>query len=291
MKKVFLTFGDGGDNFKAARERIVREARALGQFNEIIGCDWGDVSPEMRSSPLRNFKRGCGYWIWKPDIIYSALSRLDDGDVLVYCDSGCELRNSKRQWKKLFRSAETRAMVLRTITYCAYQWTKREMLEAFTGADVSQDIHMCFQFEASALVMRKTPFTVSLIDEWRSIAINNPMMFSDAEERLDEMPCFSSSRHDQSVLTLLVYKALSQGYGDKIDIRWDFHFGPNLLGDAAIEIVRNRGGVSKQHNSLRTRIERASQRVVYALQSFFAKRGVMICWTRSGVQKRSAQIT
>lgn len=53
MKKVFLTFGDGGENFTAARHRIVQEARATGEFDQVVGCDWSDVSEEAAHSPLR----------------------------------------------------------------------------------------------------------------------------------------------------------------------------------------------------------------------------------------------
>jgi len=279
MRRVFLTFGDGGENFRAARDRIVREAQSTGQFDEVIGRDWSNVSSEVQASSLRNCKRGCGYWIWKPDIIYYTLMRLADGDVLVYCDCGCELRKTKGQWQRLFKRLESADILLRKIRYCAYQWTKKETFDAFCPTHIGSDSHMCFQYEASALVIKKTPFALGLIKDWRDIAIATPSLFSDPSDISAELPGFVAARHDQSVFTCLVYKARSEGWGKKFDIMWDFHFGANLLEDAAIEVVRNRKGSPHARLSIKGRVIRAMQRLVYLFQSWLEEHGIMICWT------------
>ena len=103
MRKIFLTFGDGGLNFIEARDRLMREAASTGMFDEIRGYDWSDIKDSIvLSSPLRQYKRGCGYWLWKPAIINAVLEELNDGDILVYCDSGDSLSRSSRQWRKFF---------------------------------------------------------------------------------------------------------------------------------------------------------------------------------------------
>lgn len=39
-------------------------------------------------------KRGCGYWLWKPHIIDRVMSKLPDGDIVVYADAGIEFINN-----------------------------------------------------------------------------------------------------------------------------------------------------------------------------------------------------
>ena len=43
---------------------------------------------------ILNSKRGSGYWLWKPYIIYKAMLEMEDGDILVYSDAGVEFINS-----------------------------------------------------------------------------------------------------------------------------------------------------------------------------------------------------
>ena len=43
-------------------------------------------------------QRGCkhGFWLWKPFIIKKTMENMNDGDVLLYLDCGCELDNNKK---------------------------------------------------------------------------------------------------------------------------------------------------------------------------------------------------
>ena len=283
MKRVFLTFGDGGSNFTAARERIIREAERTGQFDEVLGYDWNNVSPEMQKSPLRNSARGCGYWAWKSDIIHSVLSRLDNGDILVYCDAGCVLHNISRQWHRLFERLKSADMIVRKIRYCAYQWTRRELLQLFTPIDIPGKTHMCFQFEASVLVLKKTAMTMQIVNDWRTITLMYPEAVVDIEDnRLkSELPSFASNRHDQSLLTLLIYRSLAKPeFAAKINIVWDFHFGLNIFCNPAIEVARQRSGSEVQPNHIfSAKIFRALYRICCSAQTWLESKGVLLCWT------------
>ena len=53
-----------------------------------------------KCEPFINYKRGGGYWLWKPYIIFRELSKISENDILVYCDAGCIIDFKK---KKIFR--------------------------------------------------------------------------------------------------------------------------------------------------------------------------------------------
>ena len=284
MKKVFLTFGDGGENFIAARDRICREAKETGQFDEIRAYDWSNVSAEkIRDSPLRKCKRGCGYWIWKPDIIYSVLNELADGDVLVYCDSGDVLHKAPRQWKRFFAKLSDVDMVCRRISACNVHMCRKELLEKFCGEKIN--CRLCYQYEMGSVFLRKTPFVMNLIGEWLSFVANNPNEVRDvdvANESNNQLPTFIENRHDQAVFSLVLAKRLSDPAAKKkIRTVWEFHDGLWLWGEPCIQVARNRGG-DLIKMSFSNRIKRLAYRIMWRLHLYLERKGVCIFWEKGG---------
>lgn len=49
-----------------------------------------DLDPEFRRnhSEILTQKRGAGYWLWKPYVIYRSLLSMREGDILMYADAG-----------------------------------------------------------------------------------------------------------------------------------------------------------------------------------------------------------
>ena len=85
MKKVFVAYGSG--YYLDSLRRIGREARKLGLFSKIILYTEKDMPLFIRSSPLKAFPRGNGYWNWKPYIVWKALEDYPDA-IVVYADCG-----------------------------------------------------------------------------------------------------------------------------------------------------------------------------------------------------------
>lgn len=279
MKKVFLTFGDGGENFIAARRRVADEAAATGQFDEIVECGLEAVSEEMRKSPLMQYSRGCGYWAWKPDIILSALSRLQFGDVVVWSDAGNVINKAPRQWKKFFKMLGNCDMIFKKISSCALQWHRKELLEFFPTISGRQNL--CFICEGSAMIFKKTPLSMKVVTEWRNFMLLHPECVRDVlseDERLWQLPSFRESRHDQSVLTLIICRYLDNAEAaHKIARIKEFHVGGWLLGDPCISVVRNRSGTGYRL-PFKSRLSRVGLRVLYRFQSLLENHGVQLCW-------------
>lgn len=285
MKKVFLTFGDGGDNFAAARRRIAREAKETGQFDEICAYSWEDVEQKaVKESPLRKYERGCGYWIWKPAIIYSTLSRLSNGDVLVFCDAGDVLFKAKRQWNIFFKSLEKHEIICKRISACNLQMCRKELLETF-GMNCGICGRLCFQFESGTIFIRRTDFTVSLMREWLNMMVARPEIVPDViseKEKEGQLPTFLANRYEQAILTLLLQKCLSdKSSRSKIKTVWEFHEGWWLFGNPCVETARLRGD-GRFKRSLKTWIVRLVYRVAWGIQLFLERRGFCLFWEKGG---------
>lgn len=284
MHKVFLTFADGGENFLAARDRICREARETGQFDEIRAYDWANVSLEaIRNSPLRQYKRGCGYWIWKPDIIYAVLKDLADGDILVYCDSGNTLHKSPSQWKRFFSELNTVDIICRRISACNIHRCRKELLEKFCGAKMNG--RLCYQYEMSSVLLRKTPFVMDLISEWLNLiatCTNEVRDVGGCEEMARQLPTFIENRHDQAVFSLVLSKRLSDFSSRKrIKTVWEFHGGWWLWGTPCIQVTRNRSGVPCTF-SVRDRFKLLAYRLMWRIHLMLERKGICLFWEKGG---------
>ena len=90
-----ITFGN--EKFKNSRERIVRECKELNIFNECKFYNENYVENLIKIVSNR-VKNGRGFWwyMWKPFIIYNKLLELNENDILMYCDSGCEIVGQKK---------------------------------------------------------------------------------------------------------------------------------------------------------------------------------------------------
>ena len=99
MKKVFIAYADAARAYSL--KRIGRQARRLRIFDEVILYTPADLSEEIKTHPLMQYRRGGGYWIWKPWLIQQTLREHAPGDIVVYVDAGSTLRKSP-EWERLF---------------------------------------------------------------------------------------------------------------------------------------------------------------------------------------------
>ena len=85
----FLTFADSRFN---SWKRLAHEAGRLQWFDEIIAGDERLFEPWYIQKYKERFKdRGYGYWQWKSYLIHIVLNKMDENDILLYCDGGCSL--------------------------------------------------------------------------------------------------------------------------------------------------------------------------------------------------------
>src|SRR5689334_23544900 len=92
----FLTFGGGPPNMKQAAQRVVAQARNSGFFDSCVSTSEEDLERDRdfqarHGAFVRDNPKGYGQYIWKPYLIGKTLDRLPEGDVLIYCDAGCEI--------------------------------------------------------------------------------------------------------------------------------------------------------------------------------------------------------
>ena len=87
----FITYAN--DVFAKAKSRLLQQAKEFYPFETIQGYGPPDLSVEFRQkfANILEMKRGAGYWIWRPIILKQKLDQMQNDEMLVYLDAGCNL--------------------------------------------------------------------------------------------------------------------------------------------------------------------------------------------------------
>ena len=226
-----LSFGGGGQNYIDAVNRITREFRTnTTQFDKIVAKTDADLKQDPEFWP-RHGKfidantRGYGYWLWKPYLIMKTLEIMNDGDILFYVDSGCELlpnENNDLEIKKLAKSCD-KNLILYTMYIAGEekQYNKMDLVNTIiSDADQKTKVMNRKQNTATIIIMKKTDQTYEFASEWYSICCKYSNI-DDSPSREANDPSFIEHRHDQSVFSLLTksgkYRETMNTPGNKFD--------------------------------------------------------------------------
>jgi hypothetical protein len=234
MQKIFITFGAGSEDYNAACDRLVSQANSCQIFDKVIGFKMEDLKQDLvfwnqHSEFIQNNPRGIGYWLWKPYLILKTLYNMNNGDVLIYADSGCEIDVRKRN--NILYMIENICQTEHIISsFCDTEkkWVKKDIVE-YLNMDENMYLDTP-QRQASSICIKKTNLTYSLVHEWYNACCNYHLI-DDSPSISQNYNCFVENRHDQSIFSLLTKK---------------YNLGNNVSLDGfAINIARNRTGKSR----------------------------------------------
>lgn len=160
-------------------------------------------------------KRGGGYWLWKPFLIYEALKLTPKYSVLLYLDSGDYVDFGVIE--HLIPIMNREDMLLLGGAYKNSDWTKRDCFY-YMSCD-TKEYHDTIQLEAGVQVWKHTERSLDILSEQIEWCSDRRIITDDSNVcGLENLPGFKDHRHDQSVLTNLFIKYKlpvdnSTGYG------------------------------------------------------------------------------
>jgi hypothetical protein len=212
MTKVFITFGAGGKQYKDAGDRLLKQADNIKLFDKTVFYNDNDLKNDenfwsKHSSFISKNKRGYGYWLWKPYLIQKTMSLLNDGDILMYLDAGCEIDiRNKNEIEKYFEIVK-KDYICGTLTsdHPERKWCKMDLLIKLDMVD-NDEVLDSIQRQAGAQLIYVCNKTRELINEWYTIVSNDYHMIDDTKSIAPNYPIFKEHRHDQSTFSLLTKK-------------------------------------------------------------------------------------
>jgi len=215
-KTIFTSFGN--EKFTNSINRIKNEAESFNIFDNIVIYNDENLKnnfPEFWSSHgnfiNNNNNRGYGYWIWKSFIVLKTLESMNENDILVYADAGCELNNNGvNRLKDYFEIVKNSnyGVLSFELTYPEKEWTKMDL---FNELDMNTYEHLnSIQLMATSFILKKCDHTMKLVSEWYKYS-SIYHLIDDSESNVKNDDMFCEHRHDQSIFSLIRKK-----YGTEI---------------------------------------------------------------------------
>jgi hypothetical protein len=232
MKIWFITFGSHSLYINAAT-RLATQAKSFNIFTNIIAYTGSyllqDTFWNKHANFIRENSRGFGYWLWKSYLIQTTMNQMEDGDILMYLDCGCELDIREKEHLLFYLDSVKTDKIIGCDTFCLERaWNKQDVIELL---DMTGSSHLSTsQHEAGALLFLICPETRTIVNQWYELSCTYHNI-DDSPSILPNAPEFKEHRHDQSIFSLLTKK---YNLFSKINMK-----------EKCIKYVRNRTGISR----------------------------------------------
>lgn len=206
----FVTYAN--ENYENALPRICQQAEALEVFEKIIAYRTSDLGPEFldkHANFLAQNKRGGGYWLWKPYVIYKTLCEMPENAPLVYCDAGCHLLTSGKarflEYIDMIKSHPTHMLAMNYPEYAERQWSKADLLHHlnFTSQEQLDSRHCVGGIQFMLNTHENREFARQIYEIAES---QNYHFVDDSPSNIPNDPMFVEHRHDQSIFSILCKK-------------------------------------------------------------------------------------
>ena len=244
------------------------EAEATGLSDSVRLYTPADL-PEPFASYASAYRRGGGYWLWKPFVIANELDDAAEGDIVVYADAGCTLA-PHRDWLRYFKAVEGKEELFFLAPGKNRKWCKQEV-PAFFG--IKGSTWKCAnQVQATFIVARRSGGN-EVLRQWYTLAKEHPELFTDEADTALQDPKFREHRHDQAVLTACACTARRPGsfrlMAEKVERRYaggQTVFASRISNGAARGSNKTKGRLTELLESLLANpLKVAAERIFFAL--------------------------
>ena len=214
-KLYFITFGC--KTYFRSVVRLCEEVKQLNIFDEIIGYGDTDLKKDIlfwgtHGNFIKHNKKGYGYWLWKSYLNKKLLEKINNNDIVLYCDAGCKINNNEDSIKRLNEYIEIvknsdKGILSFSLDLKEQAWTKMDLFECLNCYD---DLKETNQLVGGIFIYKKCEHTISLINKWYETS-SIYHLIDDSKSILKNNEDFKQHRHDQSIFSLIRKK-----YGSEI---------------------------------------------------------------------------
>jgi hypothetical protein len=216
MSAHFITFGAGHQKYIEAGERLLAQANSLNLFQKTTLYTDAFLKNDTEfwyshHKFIKKYAKGYGLWLWKPYVIKCAMNDLQDGDILLYLDCGCELDIRKRDKLAALFEVAKQDYIVGSFIDVEKDWTKKDLI---LEMDMNKAEYLeTPQHQGGVLLFYVCDLTRDLVNKWYTLACGNDYHNIDETPSIcDEDEDFKEHRHDQSIFSLLSkkYKLFSE---------------------------------------------------------------------------------
>ena len=201
----------GNELFNKQKIRLKNEALKTKWFDNIY-IETPDTINHFitEHSEIFKYKRGFGYWLWKPYIILRKLMELNENDILVYIDSGSTIINNKKEKDRYLDILKKKSIItFANKDHIEEKFQKKTVLEYFNLENNKKFLNSQ-QIESGCIIIKNNNISRLFITEWLELCkFNNYKLLIDIteNEKNNQNNIFIEHRHDQSILSILSKKS------------------------------------------------------------------------------------
>jgi hypothetical protein len=206
-KKIFLTFSN--TTFMGTN-RISNEALQFNMFDEIIQLNETHINEFINKHNhfINTHSHGYGYYIWKPKIILDTLLKMNNNDILIYCDAGISLNiNGIEKLKYYFDKLNDKDIIAFSTNdyYKSKQYIKMDAIMNYYPEfnNLNQNDTMIY---AGLIILKKTETVINLIKDWLNLCENYNLLDCNNSINYNEAPYFCGNDKDNGLYNLCLYK-------------------------------------------------------------------------------------
>jgi hypothetical protein len=202
-------FGHKGAIFKRSQQAMSESALAHG-IDSVVSWNWEMLASTTFYRDHREYLSQPYHlngFVFKPYITLQTLEELNEGDILIYYDSGEGGHRFDTSVKPLVEMCvANRGTLIHQWGETNQKWTKRDCFY-FMGLD-EPECHKATAMQATWFVLEKNAVTMEFVREYLRYTLDERIA-SYRNGRvcgLPDLPGFVENRGDQSVLSLLAHK-------------------------------------------------------------------------------------
>lgn len=206
MRKIYITFG--GKPYDPVTKKIVEDGVKFGADEVWVYDDvWLMNQPFYTQNKWlwdHPHKRGFGWYAWKPFIIYHALQRLNDGDIVLFTDADCyPIANFSVLYDQCDKDGGV--MLFSAISHRHYTWCKRDCYIVM-GQDEPKYYDVQHGVARFMLFQKGKWKATQFLMEWLTYCVN-PLATTFDKSTLSTEPIgFKEHRTEQAIMTNLAHK-------------------------------------------------------------------------------------
>ena len=207
QKIYFITFGN--ENYYGALKRIEKQVEDFNFFEKKFIFNNNDLINyydfwNTHKNFIENNPRFYGYSIWRPFLIKEVFNKINENDIIVYTDAGCEwnIKGLKRL-KEYINIINNSTSGILSFELCQLEksWTKMDLIKEVNSYDKLETK----QILSGIFFLRKNEKTITFLQEWYNLMCNYHFI-DDSKSIIPNDESFIEHRHDQSCFSLLCKK-------------------------------------------------------------------------------------
>jgi hypothetical protein len=243
----------GINNYTNMAHKLIYQAHSLEIFSKIHFYSADRLVskyPEYNEKHIEFYKKkfsekcykGYGYYLWKPFLIWKTLMEIDEGDVLLYADVGCELHvgGKPRLLEYLqMQQADVHKNFFFDGLYELKDWTKKDTILFFGAEDLASS--RALDVVPGLLLTTSNSHNRFFFKLWYDSCCEYHLV-DDSPSVAPNETYFKDHRHDQSIFSILVRKLCSSATHSLFhEIQFDQFWNNPQYGKFPFSIQTNRG--------------------------------------------------